>query len=67
MTGQKTGSSQNRLQRRNNREILRIFDQPLHLVRKIIADIYKERWQIKLFFKEIKQNLRIKSVVEVIS
>ena len=28
-----------------------------------IADIYKERWQIELFFKEIKQNLRIKSFV----
>ena len=30
---------------------------------KTIADIYKERWQIELFFKEIKQNLRIKSFV----
>jgi hypothetical protein len=26
-----------------------------------IADIYKERWQIELFFKAIKQNLRVKS------
>ena len=30
---------------------------------KTIADIYKERWQIELFFKEIKQNLRIKHFV----
>jgi IS4 transposase len=30
---------------------------------KTIADIYKERWQIELFFKEIKQNLRIKTFV----
>ena len=30
---------------------------------KTIADIYKERWEIELFFKEIKQNLRIKSFV----
>jgi hypothetical protein len=30
---------------------------------KTIADIYHERWQIELFFKEIKQNLRIKSFV----
>jgi IS4 transposase len=30
---------------------------------KTIADIYKERWQIELFFKEIKQNLRIKSFI----
>ena len=28
-----------------------------------IADIYKERWKIELFFKEIKQNLRIKSFI----
>jgi glycosyltransferase involved in cell wall biosynthesis len=34
-----------------------------HLVAKTIADIYKERWQIELFFKEIKQNLRIQRFV----
>lgn len=28
-----------------------------------IADIYKDRWQIEVFFKLIKQNLRIKSFV----
>jgi len=28
-----------------------------------IAAIYKERWQIELFFKAIKQNLRIKTFV----
>jgi hypothetical protein len=28
-----------------------------------IARIYKERWQIELFFKALKQNLRIKSFV----
>lgn len=32
-----------------------------HLAPKTIADIYKERWQIELFFKWIKQNLKIKS------
>jgi putative transposase len=26
-----------------------------------VADIYKRRWQVELFFKWIKQNLRIKS------
>ena len=30
---------------------------------KTIADIYKDHWQIELFFKEIKQNLRIKHFV----
>ena len=33
------------------------------LAPKIIADIYKERWQIEIFFREIKQNLRIKTFV----
>jgi putative transposase len=31
-----------------------------HLAAKTIADIYKARWQIELFFKYIKQNLKIK-------
>ncbi|NRA22874.1 MAG: IS4 family transposase [Oleispira sp.] len=30
---------------------------------KTIADIYKDRWQIELFFKWIKQNLKIKSFI----
>jgi hypothetical protein len=33
------------------------FDLPAQ----VIADIYKRRWQIELFFKWIKQNLRIKA------
>jgi len=28
-----------------------------------IADIYKDRWQVELFFKAIKQNLKIKAFV----
>lgn len=31
------------------------------LAARTIADLYKERWQIELFYKWIKQNLRIKS------
>jgi len=31
------------------------------LVAKTIADIYKSRWQVELFFKWIKQNLKIKT------
>jgi len=34
-----------------------------HLSAATIAAIYKERWQIELFFKAIKQNLRIKTFV----
>ena len=33
------------------------------LAARTIADIYKARWQVKLFFKWIKQNLKIKSFV----
>lgn len=32
-----------------------------HLAAKTIADIYKSRWQVELFFKWIKQNLKIKT------
>jgi len=28
-----------------------------------VANIYKQRWQVELFFKQIKQNLKIKSFV----
>jgi hypothetical protein len=33
------------------------------LVAKTIADIYKERWQIEIFFRFIKQNLKIKAFI----
>ena len=32
-----------------------------HLAAKTIADIYKDRWKVELFFKWIKQNLKIKT------
>jgi hypothetical protein len=35
----------------------------LHLSASTIAEIYKQRWQIELFFKAIKQHLRIKTFV----
>lgn len=28
-----------------------------------IAAVYKDRWQIELFFKKLKQNLKIKTFV----
>ena len=33
----------------------------MHLPAQTIADVYKERWQIELFFKWVKQNLKIKT------
>ncbi len=38
---------------------LRLFTNDLTSPAETIADLYKERWQIELFFKWIKQNLRI--------
>ena len=32
-----------------------------HIPAALVAELYKERWQIELFFKWIKQNLRIKT------
>lgn len=32
-----------------------------HISAKTVADLYKERWQIELFFKWIKQNLKVKT------
>ena len=34
-----------------------------HLAAATIAAIYKDRWQVELFFKAIKQNLKIKAFV----
>ena len=35
----------------------------MDLAASTIGEIYKERWQIELFFKALKQNLRIKTFV----
>ncbi len=35
------------------------------LAAKTIADIYKARWQVELFFKWIKQSLKIKSLIGI--
>lgn len=37
----------------------------MHLPAQTIADIYKERWQIELFFKWVKQNLKIKTFLGI--
>jgi len=42
-------------------EILVFFTNLLHLAASTIAAIYKERWQIELFFKALKQNLKVKT------
>jgi hypothetical protein len=46
---------------RENHEWLDFLTNNLELGSSTISVIYKERWQIELFFKAIKQNLKIKT------
>jgi hypothetical protein len=46
----------------NQREIV-LFTNLLHFGATTIAAIYKDRWMIELFFKTLKQNLKVKSFV----
>jgi len=40
-----------------------VFANNFELSAQTITEIYKERWQVELFFKWIKQNLKIKSFI----
>lgn len=42
-------------------KVLTFLSNNFDLPAKTIADLYKQRWQVELFFKWIKQNLRIKT------
>jgi len=46
----------------NQRELV-LISNLLHFAARTIAAIYKERWQIELFFKALKQNLKLKTFV----
>jgi len=46
----------------NAREIV-LLTNLFHLAASTVAAIYKERWQIELFFKALKQNLKVKTFV----
>jgi len=48
--------------RDNDREIV-LLTNHLDFGATTIADIYKDRWQIELFFKALKQNLKIKTFI----
>ena len=41
--------------------VMRVLSNNFKLAAATIAAIYKDRWQIELFFKAIKQNLKVKS------
>jgi hypothetical protein len=46
----------------NQREIV-LISNLLHFASSTVAGLYKERWQIELFFKALKQNLKVKTFV----
>ncbi len=46
---------------KDKHEILVFFTNLLHLAASTIAAIYKERWQVELFFKALKQTLKVKT------
>ena len=46
----------------NEREIV-LLTNNFKLAASTIAALYKERWQIELFFKALKQNLKIKTFI----
>ena len=49
--------------REDTGDVLVFVTNVLHLSAATIAAIYKDRWQIELFFKALKQNLKIKTFV----
>ncbi|OIQ67235.1 transposase DDE domain protein [mine drainage metagenome] len=52
-----------RIWREDKQQTMDLLTNLMDLPAEMIAAIYKERWQIELFFKAIKQNLRIKTFV----
>jgi len=54
--------SRNKGDKENNREIV-LLTNHLDFGASTIAAIYKDRWQIELFFKALKQNLKVKTFV----
>jgi hypothetical protein len=47
----------------DKQESMVFFTNHLHLAASTIAAVYKDRWQVELFFKALKQCLRIKTFV----
>lgn len=46
---------------KDKHEILVFFTNLLHLAASTIAAIYKDRWQVEIFFKALKQTLKVKT------
>jgi hypothetical protein len=47
----------------NNNQIIEIITNQMSWTANTISELYKSRWQIEIFFREIKQNLHIKSFI----
>ena len=64
----KTGISEYKLRRiavykEDENKVIEIISNQLDWKARTIADLYKKRWDIELFFKAMKQNLQIKTFV----
>ena len=46
---------------KNERPIALLTNLPKQLAASTVGRIYRERWKIKMFFKALKQNLRVKT------
>ena len=49
--------------RKEDGKVLEFITNDMHRSAQEIADLYKQRWQIELFFKWIKQNLKVKTFI----
>lgn len=46
-----------------NNQTIELITNQLSWTAKTISELYKSRWQIEIFFREIKQHLKIKSFI----
>ena len=47
----------------NNKKVIELITNNLTWTASTIAELYKQRWMIEIFFKELKQHLKIKSFI----
>jgi hypothetical protein len=62
----KTGISEHKLRlihvyKEDENKVIVIITNQLHWEYKTVAELYKKRWDIELFFKALKQNLQVKT------
>jgi len=50
---------------KKNNEVIELITNQLSWTANTISELYKSRWQIEIFFKEIKQHLKIKSFIGI--